>query len=257
MIQSLTSHAHCLERMLSMAGCRALKKWHNMSRLYWSLESERQAIQRHTEIFFAANLADQDLIHSSIARIRESLKRQDMALITLLDEALDHPRSADAFRRVFQLAELRELVLPKLGAKDLLHLMQVCQLFRGSIEGSIRLRRRLQLQTGGHTTKDWTTLVPLARLAQVSLFVDAPCLSLVCSDTRAVVGKPAKGLIFGFGQDKLPRIGARCLQMHVCNPPVYRLHLALVCWKRSTARPDLGTIKTEDGIRVQDLVHAL
>ncbi|KAK4624808.1 uncharacterized protein CLAFUR5_05395 [Fulvia fulva] len=54
--------------------------------------------------------------------------------------------NASAAARMFALPELLELVLSNLGTKDLLLSQRTCRSFRDTIEGSIRLKRKLFLE---------------------------------------------------------------------------------------------------------------
>ncbi|KAK5744743.1 hypothetical protein LTR17_001819 [Elasticomyces elasticus] len=161
--------------------------------------------------------------------------------------------STSAAQKVFDLPELLEEVLGYLSLVDILHVHQVNQSARASIDGSPRLQSKLSLRAANTDSHLQFPFAPANVVARMMAY-------FTCHrQMRRAADSPAKGQVrikaaFKPRNRRLGKIDLRCRQMFVTQPPVTFMHIDPGCC--NVGDHGKSIVRSAQGITIGDLWDA-
>lgn len=193
--------------------------------------------------------------HAIIARMRRTITSIDpWTMILGSSEEIGNSTFTTpipAVVEVFSTTELLESILDHLPTLDLLKSYSVNRTFFNTIEGSLRIQRRMGL------VADPAAMIslPLSRVGWTWAFsIERSEPTHTQISLHDQTSESPFWFVFNFNAP-LGVLGSRLGKILLCQPPVHELHLYAGCCAKCIAR--VKTVKGSVGLRLQDVNHIL
>jgi hypothetical protein len=231
---------------------------------YLAAQDEGRSMQTHLDslVQLIEPEADQSAeIQRHLKAIRDGLSTQQSHLDQLVESvppmARKPPTTDELAEKVFNIPELLEKILLYLSPADLLRVQRVSHLFFNATEGSpkIQFKMGLRPQENCHIT------FPPA-LLEFHMFSFSLEPYTCFGNSRQTLQENEVNIRAGFyggeKNNKMLKLGKRCRDMLICQPPIKTLNAYTRCchptWSWRGATDPVETITVEGGFRMGDLI---
>ena len=232
---------------------------------YLGAQEERRSMHTHLDSLIRLiepAVGQSDEVQRHLKAIRDGLSSQQSYLDQLVKSvppmARKPPNANILAEKVFNIPELLEKILLHLTPADLLRVQRVSHLFFNATEGSpkIQFKMGLRPQENCHVT------FPPALLEFHMFSFSLEPYSCFANSRQALQENEVniRAGFFGGEKNKMMKLGKRCRDMLICQPPIKTLNAYTRCchptWSWRGATDPVETIMVEGGFRMGDLIDA-
>ena len=227
-----------------------------------SLENE---LARLVNSIKNGNGGDQKEIEAVATSAQERLKELTTYLDTLLESTYFNEIRADDLtiaQRTFEIPELFELILDHLEIPEILNVQQVSRGLKDAIDGSARIQTRLNLRPA---SRDTFFKTPFEFYFGYNLGLHCSLEQPKSTPFNEVPLENRTNFTASFdSHSAFPKIGSRCRNMLICQPPIYEMEIHTRCCNGDplalpfleSDTPKTTSISSPIGITVGDLYDA-